>query len=142
MIRCARLHAFRRPTLAVLLALCAAGLLPAGTALAQVPGELGGSRPFPEQAKRGTLAILSTVDAEIDGKPVRMAPGMRLLSPQNSLVMLHSVVGKQYVVNFRIEPSTGMLHTAWILNKAEIALPRPGSGEQRNFRFESDADPR
>ena len=107
-----------------------------------MPGELGGSRTFPEQAKRGTLAILSTVDAEIDGKPVRMAPGMRLLSPQNSLVMLHSVVGKQYVVNFRIEPSTGMLHTAWILNKAEIALPRPGSGEQRNFRFESDADPR
>ena len=142
MTRCSRLRAFRRPTLAVLLTLCAAGWLPTTPALAQVPGDLGGSRTFPDQAKRGTLTILSTVDAQIDGKPVRMAPGMRLLSPQNSLVMLHTVIGKQYVVNFRIEPSTGMLHTAWILNKAEIALPRPGSTEQRNFRFESDADPR
>ena len=128
---------------ATLLALCALLAFAAPPAFAQIHGELGGIRTFPDQAKRGNLAILSTVDAEIDGKPVRMAPGMRLFSPQNSLVMLHSVIGKQYTVNYRMEPSTGMLHTAWILNKAEIALPRPGStGVQRNFRFESDADPR
>ena len=142
MTRCRRLRACRRPTLAVLLTLSAAGWLSTTPALAQVPGDLGGSRTFPDQAKRGTLAVLSTVNAEIDGKPVRMAPGMRLLSPQNSLVMLHTVIGKQYVVNYRMEPSSGMLHTAWILNKTEIALPRTGSPELRNFRFESDADPR
>ncbi len=122
--------------------LTAAAVLQPMTAAAQVPESLGGIRTFPEQARRGTLAILSTVEAKIDGTPIRMAPGMRLRSPQNSLIMLHMVIGKEYAVNYTIEKSTGMLHTAWILNKEELALPREGSGVKRNFRFESDADPR
>ena len=141
MTRCPPLRP-RRALFATLVVLCSFLPFAAPPAFAQMHGELGGVRTFPEQAKRGTLAILSTVNAEIDGKPVRMAPGMRLFSPQNSLVMLHSSIGKQYVVNYRMEASTGMLHIAWILTKAEIALPRAGSGDQRNFRFESDADPR
>ena len=141
MTRCLPLRT-RRALLPKLVALCALLPFASAPAFAQMQGDLGGVRTFPEQAKRGNLAVLSTVDAEIDGKAVRMAPGMRLFSPQNSLVMLHSVIGKQYIVNYRMEGSSGMLHTAWVLNKAEIALPRAGSGVQRNFRFETDADPR
>ncbi|RID98334.1 hypothetical protein [Simplicispira hankyongi] len=141
MTRCPPLLS-RRALRATLLALCALVPFAASPALAQTNGELGGVRTFPEQARRGTLTVLSTVDAQIDGNPVRMAPGMRLFSPQNSLVMLHSVIGKQYTVNYRMETSTGMLHTAWILTAAEIALPRAGGGVQRNFRFESDTTPR
>ena len=140
MTRCPPLR--RRALSTVLVALCALLPLAVAPARAQMHGELGGVRTFPEQARRGTLAVLSTVDAEIDGKPVRMAPGMRLFSPQNSLVMLHSVIGKQFTVNYRMEGSSGMLHTAWILTKAEIALPRPGDRAQSNLRFESDATPR
>ena len=133
-----------RPTLhaAALVTLTVATVSYVSPVVAQVPGSLGGVRTFPEQARRGTLSVLSTVEAQIDGTPVRMAPGMRLMSPQNSLIMLHMVIGKQYAVNYTIEKSTGMLHTAWILNKEELALPREGSGVKRNFRFESDADPR
>ncbi|MGP1682207.1 MAG: hypothetical protein ACTS8S_07765 [Giesbergeria sp.] len=112
--------------------------LAATPVFAQSQGELGGVRTFPEQARRGKLAILSTVDAEIDGKPVRMAPGMRLFGTQNALVMLHTVVGKEFVVNYRMEGSSGMLHTAWILTKAETDLARAGSAPKRNFNFESD----
>ncbi len=119
-----------------------AGLAQPLVAIAQVPDSLGGIRTFPVQALRGKLAILSTVEATIDGKPIRMAPGMRLRSPQNSLVMLHMVIDKEYAVNYTIEPSTGMLHTAWILNKEELALPREGSGVKRNFFFNSDPTPR
>ncbi len=132
----------RRVLPTIVFALSALLSFSAPSAFAQMHGEIGGVRTFPEQAKRGNLAIFSTVNAQIDGKPVRMAPGMRLFSPQNSLVMLHSVIGKQFTVNYRMEGSSGMLHTAWILNKAEIALPRAGSTVPQNFRFESDADPR
>ena len=124
-----------------LAALTTAVLVQPLPAVAQVPESLGGLRTFPVQARRGTLAVLSTTEAEIDGKLLRMAPGMRLLSPQNSLIMLHTVIGKEYVVNYNIEPSTGMLHTAWILNKEETALPRAGSAPSHNFRFDSDANP-
>ncbi|MBX3631803.1 MAG: hypothetical protein ABS38_10760 [Acidovorax sp. SCN 68-22] len=140
MTRCPPLR--RRALSTVLVALCALLPLAVAPARAQMHGELGGVRTFPEQARRGTLAVLSTVDAEIDGKPVRMAPGMRLFSPQNSLVMLHSVIGKQFTVNYRMEGSSGMLHTAWILTKAESDLPRAGAGAQTNLRFESDTNPR
>ncbi len=132
-----------RPTLpAAFLALAALLAFAPAPVFAQMHGELGGVRTFPVEAKRATLTILSTVEAQLDGKPVRMAPGMRLLSPQNALVMLHSVIGQKFIVNYRIEGSSGMLLTAWVLSKAEIALPRAGSGEQRNFTFETDASPR
>ncbi|RCX09171.1 hypothetical protein IP95_01877 [Extensimonas vulgaris] len=93
----------------------------------QVPFGLGNVRNFPEAALRGKLAVLSTVDAELNGRAIRMAPGMRLFSPQNSLVMLHTVIGQSFKVNYVIEPSTGMLLTAWILTEAEAAQPRPAA---------------
>lgn len=91
----------------------------------QVPPGLDNVRNFPEAALRGKLAVVSSVDAELNGNAIRMAPGMRLFSPQNSLVMLHTVMGQSFKVNYVIEPSTGMLLTAWILTEAEAAQPRP-----------------
>jgi len=55
-----------------------------------------------------------------------MAPGMRLLNPENGLVMLHTVVGQEFTANYLIENSTGMLLTAWILSKSEAAQARAG----------------
>ncbi len=110
------------------LALALAAALAAQPVLAQqVPPGLGNVRNFPEAALRGKLSIMSTVDAELNGRAIRMAPGMRLFSPQNSLVMLHTVIGQSYKVNYVIEPSTGMLLTAWILTEAEAAQPRPAA---------------
>ncbi|GKS99141.1 hypothetical protein AVKW3434_07155 [Acidovorax sp. SUPP3434] len=117
-------------------ALLCGAVLPA---TAQVVAPLGGVRTFPENALRGTLAINSTVDAQLDGKAIRMAPGMRLLSPQNTLVMAHSVIGQKFTVNYVVEASTGMLLTAWILSKDEAAQPRKGAtATDRNFIFESE----
>ena len=55
-----------------------------------------------------------------------MAPGMRLFSPQNTLVQRHTVIGQTYKVNYVLEASTGMLHAAWILSEAEAAKPLKG----------------
>lgn len=107
-------------------------------ALAQTPQSLGSMRNFPDASLRGTLVITAASDAELNGRPVRMAPGMRLFSTQNTLVMAHNVLGQKFTVNYLIENSTGMLLTAWILSNAEAAQPRAGSGVQRNYGFDSD----
>lgn len=128
----------------LLAALCAAALLAGAPAAAQntAQGSMGATRPFPEAALRGTLVILPSGSAEIDGRPVRLAPGLRLFSPQNTLVLAHNAVGKQLTVNYVIESSTGMLLTAWILTSAEAAVPRAGTGTERNFRFTSETPTR
>jgi hypothetical protein len=114
--------------------LCAA--LPAS---AQVQPGLGGMRTFPDAALRGTLTLNTVSEASLNGRPIRMAPGMRLLSPQNTLVMAHTVLGQSYKVNYVIENSTGMLITAWILTQGEAEQPRKGSDTvERNYRAESD----
>lgn len=112
------------------------GSLPAS---AQVQGALGVSRTFPDAALRGTLTITATSDATLNGRAIRMAPGMRLFSPQNSLVMAHTVLGQTFKVNYLIEPSTGMLQSAWILSQGEADRPRKGSDTvERNYRSEFD----
>ena len=111
------------------LALGASAWMVAAPATAQntQPTALTGQRNFPEAALRGTLVITSATTATLNGTPIRMAPGMRLLSPENGLVMLHTVVGQEFTANYLIENSTGMLLTAWILSKAEAAQARAGS---------------
>lgn len=108
----------------------------------QMPSGMGMVRNFPEAALRGALTVTSANEARLNGQTIRMAPGMRLFSPQNTLVMMHTVLGQQFTVNYLIENSTGMLLTAWILSNAEAAQKRAGSDSvQRNFTFESDATP-
>ena len=109
--------------------LCAAApLLASAPAAAQgtVQGSMSGMRNFPDAALRGSLVITGASDAEINGRAIRMAPGMRLLNPENGLVMLHTVVGQEFTANYLIENSTGMLLTAWILSKSEAAQARAG----------------
>ncbi|BEP93352.1 hypothetical protein GmRootA79_17360 [Acidovorax sp. A79] len=96
-------------------------------------------RTFPDAALRGTLTLNTVSEATLNGRTIRMAPGMRLLSPQNTLVMAHTVLGQSYKVNYVIENSTGMLITAWILTQGEAEQPRKGSDTvERNYRAESD----
>ena len=94
---------------------------------AQVQPGLGGMRTFPDAAQRGTLTLNTASEATLNGRTIRLAPGMRLLSPQNTLVMMHTVLGQSYKVNYVIENSTGMLITAWILTQGEAEQPRKGS---------------
>ena len=129
MNRCRTALSFSRPRLGalVLTALCAAGPLAIAPAAAQgtVQGSMSGMRNFPDAALRGSLVITGASDAEINGRAIRMAPGMRLFSPQNTLVMMHTIKGQQFTVNYLIENSTGMLISAWILTPAEIEKYKP-----------------
>ena len=115
----------RRATL-WLAALCAAAALTGAPAAAQgtVQGSKGGMRNFPDAALRGSLVITAASEAEINGRTVRMAPGMRLFSTSNALTPIHTVVGTSLTVNYVNEPSTGMLISAWILSPSEAAQKR------------------
>lgn len=116
---------FARWLLALSMATAAAfivGLL--APAQAQMQPSVGAGRNFPQAAVRGSLVITGQNMAEINGKEIRMAPGMRLLNAENALVMLHTVIGQKLTVNYVIEPSTGLLWTAWVLSPAEAAQKR------------------
>ena len=123
-------------TLGLLAALSGGALLGTVPAQAQqVPAALGNVRNFPDASLRGTLLVTGMYDAQLDGKPIRMAPGMRLFSPQNALVQTPTVVNQSFTVNYVKEASTGMLLTAWILSKGEAAQKRAGQDKARSFFF-------
>ena len=136
----------RCPTLAplwrcALMALCTAGAMATAVAQEQAPSDFGApARTFPDNALRGKVAFTTGIGtAEINGSTKLItAPGFRLFSPQNTLIMQHSVQGQSFTVNYVIEPSTGMLHTVWILTQTEVAQPRKGANLQRNFDFASE----
>ena len=87
---------------------------------------------------RNFPVVTGMYDAQLDGKAIRMAPGMRLFSPQNSLVQAHTVINQPFAVNYVTEASTGMMLTAWILSKEEAAQKRAGQEKARSFFFSSD----
>ena len=108
------------------------GLLLAASAQAQQPPQLpqlqahasSQARHFPDAALRGTLVVTGLYEAQLNGKPIRMAPGVRLFSTSNALTPIHTVVGTSLTVNYVNEPSTGMLISAWILSPSEAAQKR------------------
>lgn len=126
MIRCPP-----RPGAVPLLACALSSLLLASSALVTLPAnaqiqahDSGQVRNFPPVARRGTLVVTGLYDAELNGKPVRMAPGVRLFGTGNALVPIHTAVGTALTVNYINEVSTGMLLTAWILSPSEAAQKR------------------
>ena len=129
-------------TLSLLAALASIFLCALPVQAQQVPAALGNVRNFPETALRGTLVVTGMYDAQLDGKAIRMAPGVRLFSPQNALVQAPTVINQSFTVNYVKEASTGMLLTAWILSKGEAAQKRAGQDKARSFfSFQSDSAP-
>ena len=119
------------PAAVPLLACALSSLLLASSALVTLPAnaqiqahDSGQVRNFPPAARRGTLVVTGLYDAELNGKPVRMAPGVRLFGTGNALVPIHTAVGSTLTVNYINEVSTGMLLTAWILSPSEAAQKR------------------
>ncbi|MDH5858151.1 hypothetical protein [Lampropedia aestuarii] len=78
------------------------------------------ARAFPHQSLFGTLVVTDASNASINGKPYRVAPGMRLFSQNNTLVNVNLVAGERLKVRYLMETATGMLQTAWVLRESEI----------------------
>ena len=76
------------------------------------------ARAFPDTAPRGKI--------ELDGKADRLSPGARIRDERGMLAMTGALQGKEFVVNFKREASTGLVHEVWILTAEEQKVKRDG----------------
>ena len=84
------------------------------------------ARHFPDSAVRGKMAFKSPPQIELDGKADRLSPGARIRDEHNMLAMTGALEGKAFVVNFRREAATGLVHEVWILTAEEQKVKRDG----------------
>ena len=84
------------------------------------------TRNFPDSAVRGKIAFKSPPLIELDGKADKLSPGARVRDEQGMLAMTGTLEGKSFVVNFKREASTGMVHEVWILTAEEQKVKRDG----------------
>ena len=97
----------------------------ASTAFAQTEEAPSNIRKFPPDAKRGELVVFSAPDVSIDGKPDRLAPGVRIRDASNALVLSSTLVNARLLVNYT-RGNTGLLQNIWVLNTEEAKLKMPG----------------
>ena len=84
------------------------------------------ARAFPDTAPRGKIAFKSPPEIELDGKADRLSPGARIRDERGMLAMTGALQGKEFVVNFKREASTGLVHEVWILTKKKKKVKRDG----------------
>ncbi|HYF57875.1 MAG TPA: hypothetical protein VEA81_02835 [Burkholderiaceae bacterium] len=91
----------------------------AGGALALAAGlaRAQSSRPIPEGAEVGVLRIGVFPEAALDGKPVLLAPGLRIHDERNMIVPPASVTGDRPIAYRR--GASGEILQAWLLSAAE-----------------------
>jgi hypothetical protein len=84
------------------------------------------ARNFPDTAVRGKIAFKSPPQIELDGKADRLSPGARIRDERGMLAMTGVLEGKEFVVNFRREAATGLVHEVWILTAEEAKVKLAG----------------
>ena len=92
--------------------------------------------PIPVRARRADITFNGTENVLIDGKkPARLAPGVRIFSRQNMLLMYGSLNGTA-TVKFLRERTTGLLMNIWVLTDDEIKVtdPKPDLNDPETFK--------
>ena len=105
----------------------------ASAAVAQAP------RNFPATALRGEIVVTAPPELLLNKRPARLAPGARIRTVDNMLVMSGAAVSQRLVVNYTLDLQ-GQLLEVWILNPAELARkPWPSTPQEAaSWRFEAD----
>lgn len=98
----------------------------------QFESEAGG-RNFPIGTLRGRFMVINPPEIQLDGQAERFAPGGRIRSAQNMLVMPAAVVGQNLLVNYTRDPA-GLVSQVWILTPEEAQAQR-ASAERPLFNF-------
>ncbi len=90
------------------------------TGLVLGPAQAQSARIFPKQAQRALLQVTQAPDILLNGKPARLAPGARIRSSNDLLVLSGTLTGQSLVVNVLLEPG-GLVKEVWILSPQEAA---------------------
>jgi hypothetical protein len=77
-------------------------------------------RTFERNALRGELVVAAPPEVQLNGRPARLAPGARVRSPQNLLVLSGTLLGQKLLVHYTLD-AQGQMHDVWILSPAEAA---------------------
>jgi len=75
-------------------------------------------RNFPRNALRGELVLLNESEALLNGKPARLAPGLKLRGENNLLVMTGAALGRKFTANYTID-TYGLINNLWALRPDE-----------------------
>jgi hypothetical protein len=84
------------------------------------------TRNFPDSAVRGQIIFKVPPQIEVNGKTESLTVGARIRDESNMLVMTGLLMGKEFVVNFKREASTGQVHEVWLLSAEEQKVKRDG----------------
>jgi hypothetical protein len=87
-------------------------LVAAAATMAQMPARL-----IPADAPRGRLTTGALPTVTIDGKPMRLAPGARILN-QDNLTVTPNLVPANSLVRYKLDQQ-GQIRTVWILTPEE-----------------------
>lgn len=76
-------------------------------------------RHFPATALRGELRVVQPPEVQLNGKPARLAPGVRIRGQNNLLVMSGALVEREVAVHYTLDPY-GLVKDVWLLTEAEL----------------------
>ena len=105
-------------------------LVVAAVAALCAPAAAQVARSFPANALRGELIIDQAPEARLNGKPARLAPGVRIHGPNNMLVVSGAASGEKLPVHYTLD-TLGLVREVWILRADELAnKPWPSTPQE------------
>jgi len=84
------------------------------------------NRPFPVNARRGTMSLDSYPAITIDGKVRRLSVGARIWNRKNLIEMPAYLHGSDLTVNYTVN-SQGDIDRVWLLTPEEASRPLPSA---------------
>ena len=75
-------------------------------------------RVFENNALRGELVVTAPPEALLNGKPVRLSPGVRIRNQQNMIQLSGSLLEQRVLVNYRLD-GLGQVRDVWLLTEEE-----------------------
>ncbi len=81
-------------------------------------------RTLPVGSLRGELKVVNQAEALLNGEGIRLAPGVRIVAADNTLVMPNLVGGTKLKVNYTVD-LYGLVKDVWILRADELAKRWP-----------------
>jgi hypothetical protein len=94
-------------------------------------------RVFENNALRGELVVKAPPEALLNGKPARLAPGVRIRNQQNLIQLSGALIDQRMVVNYTLD-GMGLVRDVWVLTEEEARrLPWPRTIEEsRAWQFD------
>jgi hypothetical protein len=87
-------------------------------------------RLFENNALRGELVVTAPPEALLNGKPVRLSPGVRIRNQQNLIQTSGTLIEQKLIVHYTLD-GVGQLREVWLLTDEEARrLPWPRTPEE------------